>query len=486
MLKMLEKYNEKRDFDITNEPKGKIKKTKSKRFVVQFHEARRDHYDFRLEHNGVLVSFAVPKGFSYDSSDKRLAVHVEDHPLDYINFEGVIPKGQYGAGRVQVWDKGTYAISEDLDLGLKKGNFKVYLKGEKLKGVWSIVHFKEENWLVIFDKKFNNLENTLKNSLKNEKNTKKSLKIDKNSKKLPFKKASAQLATLSKNIPKGKEWLFEIKYDGYRIVSYIQNGKVKLLSRKEKDYTKNFPKISDSLKNLADNAVLDGEMVVFDENGRSDFSLMQESIKKHRNNFYYVVFDILALNGEDLREKELQERRKVLENLSKLFTENIILSQIVEGKGKECFALAKKLGLEGIVAKNKTSTYHGKRDDSWLKIKCYQRQEYVIGGFLISDIDNKLSALLVGYFADEKLFFIGKVGTGFSEEIKEKLLKKLKKIEVNSSPFQNYNKKAFYVEPKFIAEVQYAELAASKVLRQASFIGLREDKEIKDVRLEEE
>ena len=151
MLKMLEKYNEKRDFDITNEPKGKIKKTKSKRFVVQFHEARRDHYDFRLEHNGVLVSFAVPKGFSYDSSDKRLAVHVEDHPLDYINFEGVIPKGQYGAGRVQVWDKGTYAISEDLDLGLKKGSFKVYLKGEKLNGVWSFVHFKEDNWLAIYE-----------------------------------------------------------------------------------------------------------------------------------------------------------------------------------------------------------------------------------------------------------------------------------------------------------------------------------------------
>ena len=461
---MLEKYNKKRDFSKTNEPKGVKKTSKGKRFVVQFHEASHDHFDFRLENRGVLVSFAIPKGFSFNKKEKRLAVRVEDHPVEYINFEGVIPEGQYGAGRVQIFDKGEYEVRPNLTKGLKDGHFKVYLKGNKLKGKWAFVHFKEDNWLVIFESGRENNKEV----------------------KLPFKETEVMLAILAKKIPKGKEWWFEIKYDGYRIVSYVENGKVKLRTRNQKDYTKKFKKIAENLENLTNCAVFDGEIVVFDKNGRSDFSLLQESVKKNKSNYRYVIFDILAYDGEDLREKAFFERRKVLEKLSSLFLENLILSEVVKKDGEECFNVAKNLHLEGIMAKNKNSKYENGRSENWLKIKCYLRQEFVIGGYEISEKDGKLSALLLGYYKNGKLIYVGKVGTGFTSENKEKILKKKKKIEKKTSFFDNFNEKAHFVEPKLIAETQFSELTSSNLLRQASFLGLREDKNASEIILEEE
>lgn len=468
----LKKYNEKRDFNKTSEPKGKIEKSQGHRFVVQYHQARRDHYDFRLEHGGVLISWAVPKGLSLNSKDKRLAVKVEDHPVSYIDFEGIIPKGEYGAGKVEIYDKGKYAVLGDLDKGLEEGSFKVALYGEKLQGVWAFVHFKENNWLAIFE------FDILNESTKVEK--------DKENQKLPFKKVEPQLATLSKTIPTGGEWIFEIKYDGYRIIALIEKGKVKLLSRNGHDYTTKFNSICESLQRaIGDSGViLDGEVVVFDDRGRSDFSLLQEHLKFKKGGFQYVVFDILAKNNRDLRGKSLKQRKEILEDLSKFFPDNIIFSQYVEDKGEECYALAKKLGLEGIVAKKLNSKYSGTRCDDWLKIKCYNRQEFVIGGYTLSEKNDLLASILLGYYEDDNLLFIGSAGTGFTDKVKKELLEKFKKIERKSCPFKNSDKvpkKAKYISPKLVAEVQFAEVTRSSLLRQASYIGLREDKEAQKV-----
>ena len=461
----LSEYNKKRNFAVTREPKGKKVKSKNNRFVVQFHRARRDHYDFRLEEDGVLISFALPKGFSYDSRDKRLAVHVEDHPLEYINFEGRIPKGEYGAGTVEVFDKGRYEADGKISEGIEKGEFKVTLYGEKLKGRWAFVHFKEDNFLAICEDG----------------------KIEKEvQKKLPFNDTSVQLASLTKRVPSGKNYIFEIKYDGYRVLSYIEKGKVKLKSRNGKDFTKKFVVIVEDLEKSFKNKaiVLDGEVVVFDKNGRSDFSMLQDSVKKGKNNFSYVVFDILALN-EDTRNMPLLERKKLLETLSKFFTPNIILSEYVLGNGKECFEVAKKLGLEGVVAKKIDSKYSGTRNDDWLKIKCYHRQEFVVGGYSLHG--GQLSSLLLGYYKGDSLIYIGKVGTGFSERLKSEIERKLSKIKTKTSPFSNcQEKEVVYVLPKYVAEVQYAEITRAKLLRQASFIAFRTDKEAKEVDLEEE
>lgn len=273
----LKEYKNKRDFSQTDEPRGMTKKTKQKRFVVQFHRARTDHYDFRLEHDGVLVSWAIPKGLSDKSSDKRLAVHVEDHPVDYIDFSGTIPKGNYGAGTVEIFDNGTYSTNINLTKGLKDGNFKVTLLGKKLCGTWNFSRMDEKNWLAIKCK-------------------------NKTAKSNPFSKVEVELATLSKTVPTGKNWVYEIKFDGYRIVAFCEDKKVELFSRGGKDYSDKFSPICSALSSLCDgrSCVLDGEVVTFDENGRSNFSLLQKQIKSRGENFSFVVFDILALDGEDL------------------------------------------------------------------------------------------------------------------------------------------------------------------------------------------
>lgn len=462
-MSKLQKYNQKRDFKKTDEPEGKIKKEKKYRFVIQHHFSRKEHYDFRFEHDGVLVSFAVPKGLP-DNDEKHLAVHVEDHPIDYINFEGEIPKGNYGAGKVFVFDKGTYTPLIDMQKGLKKGHIKIQLYGKKTKGIFNLVKTDEPNWLVL--------------KSENENSSKKITNI-----KNPFNKCAVKLAKLSETIPE-KNYIYEIKYDGYRIVSYLSSNVI-LKTRNSQDYTKKFPSIVDSLKALKFSAILDGEIVVFDKDGKSDFGLLNECLKNKTDKFCYVVFDILAYNGKDIRDLPLLERKKILKKVLANCNKNIIFSSFVKEKGKKTFELAQNLGLEGIVAKEIYSTYNGNRDDDWLKIKCYKRQEFIIGGYTKTDKNKNLSAIHVGYYKNKKLIYAGKVGTGFDNDIRKELNKKFEKITRKSTPFADFDdENAIWLTPKFVAEIQFAEFTKNNVLRQPSFIGLRNDKDAKKVILE--
>ena len=468
----LKEYKEKRNFKATNEPEGSVKKSKTSRFVIQYHQARAKHYDFRLEYDGVLLSWAVPKGLSIDPKEKRLAVHVEDHPIDYINFEGIIPKGNYGAGTVEVFDKGSYTPLKDMKKALKTGHIKVFLDGEKLKGGWSLVKIEDDNWLAI--------------KMEDEFAEEADKASKKRNSKLPFTKCKLSLATLSQKVPKGKEWISEIKYDGYRIISYVENGKAQMLSRNDKDYTYKFKSIASALKEIEqDSFVVDGEVVAFDEKGRSDFGLLQTSIKKNNGDFYYVIFDLLALNGEDLRKRPLLDRKKKLEILLHKSSERLMYSLHVDN-AEECFEFAKKNNLEGIVAKKSDSFYTGGRSEDWLKIKNVCRQEFVIAGYTTSSKNELISALILGYYDGEKLKYIGKVGTGLNEKDKADLHEKFSKITAKTCPFDGKPplKSAVWLKPSYVAEVKFTELTKIGQLRQPSFVGLRADKNAKDVTLE--
>ena len=466
----LKEYKTKRNFLNTKEPKGNRISSNSKKkiFVIQYHKARTNHFDLSLEFKGELLSWAVPKGLSYDSEEKRLAVMVENHPLQYSTFEGVIPKGNYGAGSVEIFDTGYYEPLIDINKGLKKGHLKFILHGKKLCGEWSLVKIDEKNWLAIKGKdEYEKVEEISK--------------VYKN----PFEKCSVTLATLTNEIPKSKDWGFEIKYDGYRILSFIEKDKVKLFTRNGNDYTTKFPKIETALKNLDTTAVLDGEVVALDKNGRSDFGLLQENLK-NGGPIYYVVFDILALNGQDFRDIQFTERRKKLEIVLNGSSDVLILSSLVIGNGKKCFNIAKNNGLEGIVAKKLDSVYSGNRSSDWLKIKCYARQEFVIGGFTTTSKNPDLSALLLGYYDEQKFIFVGKVGTGFNEYLRKKLAKRFKHLEIRDCPFDEIPKikNMHWLQPKLVAEIQFTEFTKDNILRQPSFIGLREDKNPKEVKLE--
>lgn len=461
---MLKEYKRKRNFEKTSEPIGTTKKIDNKKlkFVVQLHHARALHYDFRLEYRGVLLSFAVPKGLP-NKNERHLAILVENHPLDYINFKGIIPKGNYGAGKVEIFDKGTYVRMCNFDEGIKEGKLKFCLNGKKIKGCYSLIRMNDDNWIFVKE-----LEQKIKN---------------------PLQKVDVKLCLLTKKIPSDNNYIYEIKYDGYRVVAYIENDKVVLKSRNNKDFTSKFQSVANSLKLLNKTTILDGEIVVFDKKGRSDFSLLQKEIKKSGLNFVYVVFDILALAGEDIRKRPLSERKKILKEILKNCDSNILYSEHIQGSGKKLFSFAKKNKLEGIVAKNVNSIYNSKRDDDWLKLKCYLQQEFVIVGFTLSEKLSQLSSILLGYYKDNDLIYVGKSGTGFTTLERKDLKDKLSKIVVKNHKIKNFNestKNTFFVKPKYVAQLQFAELTKDKKLRQASFLGLREDKKPKSVVLEVE
>lgn len=505
MTTKLSEYNQKRNFDRTFEPEGKTEDSEeSLRFVVQHHLARKDHYDLRLEWNEVLLSWAVPKGPSYDTKDKRLAVQVEDHPLEYRNFEGTIPKGEYGGGVVMLWDEGFWEPYGNVEEGLREGMLKFVLKGKRLKGKWALVRLKakagetKDNWLLLKEKDeyvkdidgISEFDTSIRTG-----RTMKEIEEGEDEKVIrnPFSKVDVQLAKLVNAVPEGEDWLYELKYDGYRIIAFVEGNSVRLVTRNGNDYIKRFHEVATSLVDLAAGRamVLDGEMAVIDPSGKTDFQALQHYMKNSKSqSLTYIIFDLLALDGKDLRGYRLIDRKEMLENLMKDVPKNLYYSRYVRGIGKESFAVACEAGMEGIVGKKADSVYSGARNGDWIKLKCDKRQEFVIGGYTLSDKKTSgVSSLLLGIYEGEELVYAGRAGTGLSESDMKTLEKKFENIKRMDSAFKivprsKSNEKITWLEPELVAEIKFAEWTKDNLLRQASFKGIRTDKDPMDIKRE--
>lgn len=500
----LKKYQQKRSFDKTPEPKGKVLKNSGKplTFMVHEHHASHLHYDLRLEMEGVLKSWAVPKGPSKIIGEKHLAVHVEDHPLAYGKFKGIIPKGNYGAGVVKIWDHGTY---EPFDLyghpdtrkghekaflfGLKKGHISFIAHGKKLKGAYDLVQIKKDpkNWLLI-KKSHNHPDKNAKPKIYSIKTAKKSSSPTPNrfSKlspgKLPFKPMLAHLANQAFD---REGWIFEIKWDGYRALADINKTKTSLVSRHGLSYNEMFSPILNSLRQFREKMILDGEVVVVDEHGRSDFQLLQNYRNTGEGNLIYYVYDIISYQGKDLSKKPLLERKALLQKVLPAFP-NIKYSEHILSKGKTFFQKAVKLGIEGIMAKDAASLYQpGQRSESWLKIKNLNQQEAVICGFTEPRGSRKaFGALVLGLYKDKKLTYIGHTGTGFNDKSLAEMKKILTPLITKKSPFSpipKTNMPVQWVKPKLICEVRFTNWTQEGSLRQPVFLGLRHDKKPQEV-----
>ncbi|HHZ00684.1 MAG TPA: DNA ligase, partial [Tissierellia bacterium] len=501
----LKEYNQKRNFEKTTEPEGKPEYSEdSLRFVVQHHLASRDHFDFRLEWKGVLLSWAVPKGPSYNTRDKRLAVRVEDHPLEYRNFEGTIPKEEYGGGVVMIWDEGYWEPYVNVEDGLSEGMLKFVLKGKRLKGKWALVRMKgkageaSDNWLLLKEKdEYAKDEEGISKYTSSIRTGRTMAEIEEGQGekfvKNPFSRADVQLAKLVKTIPDGDEWLYEMKYDGYRILAFIEGNGVRLMTRNGNDITNRFNTIGSSLIDLAKGRamVLDGEIVVADESGRTDFQALQSYLQNRQSqNLFYIIFDLLALDGEDIRGQTLIERKEKLRSLMQDAPGNLHYSRHVKGHGKESFAAACRAGMEGIIGKKADSVYSGKRNGDWIKIKCDKRQEFVIGGYSLSDKRiSGVSSLLLGFYDGEALVYAGRAGTGISESEMEILEREFEGLKRSDPPFRKVprlksNEKIIWLEPKLAAEIKFAEWTRDNLLRHASYLGLRKDKDPKGIKKE--
>ncbi|MDD4541186.1 MAG: DNA ligase D [Eubacteriales bacterium] len=486
----LGKYNKKRDFNKTSEPPGELKSSENAlTFVVQLHAASRLHYDFRLEWDGVLLSWAVPKGPSYNTKDKRLAVQVEDHPVDYSSFEGTIPQEEYGGGTVMIWDKGEWVpVDEDVNKGLSEGMLKFELKGERLKGNWVLVRMKpregetDKNWLLIKEKDEYVQEDS--GFEKFDTSAVSGRTMDEIAEALPFTETDLALAKLTEDVPRGDHWIHEIKFDGYRILAFVEDGQPRLITRNGHDWTDKFPKIAAAISKWnPPNLVVDGEIVVLSEEGKSDFQALQSALENpDKVSMHYILFDLLALLSQDLRDEALLSRKAQLEKLLEDAPAEILYSFHQKGQGEQVFEQACAKGQEGIISKRADSKYRAGRGGSWLKIKCDRRQEFVIGGYTTTDKSRTgLSSLLLGLNEEEGLRYYGRAGTGFSDETSRDLVKKLNRLERKTSPFiEDIDERDYetitYVTPKLLAEIKYAEITNDGLLRQASFKGLREDK----------
>lgn len=503
----LNEYNQKRNFEKTIEPEGKQKYSdESLRFVVQHHLAGRDHYDLRLEWKGVLLSWAVPKGPSFNNRDKRLAVKVEDHPVEYRNFEGTIPKGEYGGGVVMLWDEGYWEPYVNVEEGLSEGMLKFALKGSRLRGKWALVRIKgkdkggetSDNWLWLKEKDEYVRDDEVISEFTTSIRTGRTMdeiekgqgeKLIKN----PFQKADVQLAKLVRTVPEDDELLYEMKYDGYRVLAFVEGNSVRLITRNGNDITNRFYSIASSLIDLAQGRpmVLDGETVVTDESGKTDFQALQNYLKNQgTQTLTYIVFDLLALDGQDMRGQTLVERKKKLENLLKDAPKNLYYSRHIKGQGKESFAAACEAGMEGIVGKKPDSVYSGTRNEDWIKLKCDKRQEFVVGGYSLSDKRTRgISSLLLGLYAGDELIYAGRAGTGISENDMKVLESKFEGLKRKDPPFKQVpkiksNERIIWLEPELAAEIKFAEWTKDNLLRQASYKGLREDKNTKEIKRE--
>jgi len=490
----LGKYRTKRRFKKTPEPFGKLTGSSDSNFVIQKHNASHLHYDFRLQMEGVLKSWAIPKKPTLDPKIKRLAVQVEDHPLEYINFEGVIPEGNYGAGTVEIWDKGKYKFLDNKNL--ESGHLTFLLKGKKLKGEFALVKIQkikgENYWLFIkANDEFSREKKFSEEPVKNEKEVfwLKGGKLDLSS--LPpkdIKMAKPMMTTLVHEPFDSPDWLYEIKWDGYRALALIKNGSVELISRNQLSLNKRFPELVSSLKKLSIDCILDGEITVLNDKGYPDFHLIQDYSKTKEGNLIYYVFDVLNISGKNCEVLPLTKRKQILDEI---LTDLPYLkkSEFIEKEGKRFFEIAKINNIEGIIAKKKDSLYHeGVRSKDWLKIKALTQQEVVVGGFTKPKNGRKyFGSLLVGIFEKDKFRFIGGVGTGFTEKDLEMFYSKLRQKIIKDSPFGNFNRlpNSTWVAPDIVIEIRYQELTKDKMLRQAVFLGLREDKNPNEVTFED-
>ena len=466
----LKKYRAKRDFKVTREPAGARKSSKGRLFVIQKHHARRLHWDLRLETGGVLASWAVPKEPPKSQGVKRLAVHVEDHPLDYASFEGQIPEGQYGAGKVEIWDKGWYDADEDIAKQIKEGKVEFKLNGERLKGRYILVRMDgdekdKENWLFFRKEDYASDKAEAKSSEPGE------LKGAKRSKTPATLKP--MLCVSKMGPPEGAQWLREIKWDGYRVLAFSRDGKVTFKTRNNNILK--LPEIERVLeKEYLPEGVYDGELVAVDERGISNFRIAHSDIAAKRTSDLIVYFfDLPFYNGWDLRDCELEDRKSILEQIvEQMGSEKIRYSAHSEGNGQKLFEDACATGLEGLISKKKGSHYASVRSPNWVKTRCERQLEGWIGGFTpISSGNDEIGALLIGIKDDEgRLLYVGKVGTGFTQEMRERLFRELSAQKLERAPFEPSTdlpkKGVLWTEPVVPAVVQYLEWAEGGVMRQ--------------------
>jgi bifunctional non-homologous end joining protein LigD len=519
----LAEYRRKRDFAKTAEPAGKIVRRKGDSFVVQKHAATRLHYDFRLELDGVLLSWAVTKGPSLNPSEKRLAVHVEDHPLDYGGFEGTIPRGEYGGGTVMLWDRGTWEPLHDPRDGLKEGMLHFNLHGERLKGGWALVRLprrgneKRDNWLLIKerDEAADDSDPLLEEYTTSvstgrtmeeiatgdsdvwhsnragrgstEARTRSRREIAKNLKLPKFR--SPQLASPVEAAPEGNDWVHEFKYDGYRCLVAANGKDVRCYTRSGQDWTQKFWRIAEAFRAMElPGALIDGEIIAFSPEGRTDFSTLQKTLSED-GPLAFFAFDLLEEGGKDLTNKKLLERKSRLKALLEDLPQGspIKYSDHIKGRGGDVLAKICDGGHEGIVSKKASAPYRSTRTKTWLKVKCGKRQEFVIGGWAPSTKRHGFKSLLLGAWEGDKLIYKGRVGTGFNDKSLEELSERFKKLARKTPPFESVpreERRSKWIEPVLVAEIRFSEFTADGIVRHGSFLGLREDKKAREVTLE--